>query len=44
MGKLCNTCKFIDGLNSIKDGGEFESNYCKLGKGNTEKRVLVFWI
>ena len=44
MGKLCNTCKFIDGLNSIKDGGEFESNYCKLGKEITGERGLVFWI
>ena len=42
--KLCNIFRFIDDLNSINDGGEFESNYSniypeelQLGKKNTNK-------
>ena len=42
--KLCNIFRFIDDLNSINDGGEFESNYSniypeelQLGKENTDK-------
>ena len=42
--KLCNIFRFIDDLNSINDGGEFESSYSniypeelQLGKGNTDK-------
>ena len=42
--KLCNIFRFIDGLNSISDGGEFESSYSniysvelQLGKENTDK-------
>ena len=42
--KLCNVCRFIDDLNSINDGAEFESSYSniypkelQLGKENTDK-------
>ena len=28
--KLCNIFRFIDDLNSINDGGEFESNYSNI--------------
>ena len=47
--KRCNIFRLIDGLNSINDGGEFESNYSniypqelQLGKGNTDKRETSF--
>ena len=43
--KLCNIFRFIDDLNSINDGGEFESNFSKiypeelqLSKENTDKQ------
>ena len=43
--KLCNIFRFIDDLNSINDGGEFERSYSnmypeelQLGKENTDKR------
>ena len=46
---LCNIFRFIDDLNSIIDGGEFESNYCniypeelQLGKENTDKHAASF--
>ena len=46
---LCNVSRFIDALNSINDGGEFESNYCNiyLGElelviGNTDKHEAGF--
>ena len=42
--KRCNIFRFIDDLNSINDGGEFESNYSniypeelQLGNENTDK-------
>ena len=42
--KLCNILRFMDDLNSINDGGEFESNYSntypkelQLGKGITAR-------
>ena len=42
--KLCNIFRFVDDLNSINEGGEFESNYSniypeelQLGKENTDK-------
>ena len=42
--KLCNVFRFIDDLNSINDGAEFESSYSniypkelQLGKENTDK-------
>ena len=42
--KLCNISRFIDDLNSINDGREFESNFSKicpeelqLSKENTDK-------
>ena len=47
--KLCNIFRFIDDLNSINDGGKFESSYCNiypeesyLGKENTEKHEARF--
>ena len=47
--KLCNIFSFIDYLNSINDGGEFESNYSniypeelQLGKENTDKHETSF--
>ena len=47
--KLCNIFRFIDDLNSINDGGEFESNYyniypeeLQLGKENTDKHQASF--
>ena len=47
--KLCNIFKFIDDLNSINDGGEFESSYSniypmelQLGKENTDKHEASF--
>ena len=47
--KLCNIFRFIDDLNSINDGGEFESNYSniypeelQLGKENTDKNETSF--
>ena len=47
--KLCNIFRFINDLNSIDDGGEFESNYSniypeelQLGKENTDKHETIF--
>ena len=47
--RLCNIFRFIDDLNSINDGGEFESNYSniypeelQLGKENTGKHETSF--
>ena len=47
--KLCNIFRFIDDLNSINDGGEFESSFSKiypeelqLGKENTDKNESSF--
>ena len=47
--QLCNIFRFIDDLNSINDGGEFESNYCdiyrdelELCKENTDKHEAGF--
>ena len=47
--KLCNIFRFIDDLNSINDGGEFESNYSniypeelQLGKESTDKHEASF--
>ena len=47
--KLCNIFRFINDLNSIDDGGEFESNYSniypeelQLGKENTDKHETNF--
>ena len=47
--KLCNIFRFIDDLNSINDGGEFESNYSNIypeelqqGKENTDKHEASF--
>ena len=47
--KLCNIFRFINDLNSIDDGGEFESNYSniypeelQLGKENTDKHETSF--
>ena len=47
--KLCNIFGFINDLNSINDGGEFESSYStiypaelQLGKGNTDKHEASF--
>ena len=47
--KVCNIFRFIDDLNSINDGGEFESNYyniypeeLQLGKENTDKHQASF--
>ena len=46
---LCNIFRFIDVLNSINDGGEFESNYSsiyheelQLAKENTDKHEASF--
>ena len=45
----CNIFRFIDDLNSINDGGEFESNYSniypeelQLSKENTDKHEASF--
>ena len=47
--KLCNIFRFIDDLNSVNVGGEFERNYSdfypaelQLGKGNTDKHEASF--
>ena len=47
--KLCNIFKFINDLNSINDGGEFESSYSniypeelQLGKENIDKHEASF--
>ena len=47
--KLCNIFRFIDDLNSMNDGGEFERNYSniypeelELGKENTDKHETSF--
>ena len=47
--KLCHIFRFIDDLNSINGGGEFESNYSnicswelELGKENTDKHEAIF--
>ena len=47
--KLCNIFRFIDDLNSINDGREFESKYSniypeelQLGKENTDKNEASF--
>ena len=47
--KLCNVLIFIVYLNTISDGGEFESNYSnispeelQLGKKNTDKHEAIF--
>ena len=47
--KRCNIFRFIDDLNSINDGGKFESNYSniypeelQLGKENTDKHEASF--
>ena len=43
--KLCNIFRFIDDLNSVNDGGEFESNHSKKlqkGKENTDKHETSF--
>ena len=47
--KLCNVFRFIDDLNSINDGREFESNYSniypeelQIGKENTDKHETSF--
>ena len=46
--KLYNIFRFIDDLNSINDGGEFESNYLtyseelQLGKENNDKNQASF--
>ena len=47
--KRCNIFRLIDGLNSINDGGEFESNYSniypeelQLSKENTDKHEASF--
>ena len=47
--KLCNIFRFIDDLNAISDGGEFESNFSNiypdeshLGKENTDKHEASF--
>ena len=47
--KLCNIFRFIDYLNSINDGGKFESNYSNIypkelqqGKENTDKHEASF--
>ena len=46
---LCNILRFIDDLNSINDGGEFESSYSniypkelQLGERNTDKHEARF--
>ena len=47
--KLCNIFRFTDDLNSISDGGEFESSYSSIyqeelqpGKENTDKHEASF--
>ena len=47
--KLCNIFRFIDDLNSINDGGEFENDYSniypeelQLGKENTDEHEASF--
>ena len=47
--KLCNIFRFLDDLNSIDDGGEFESNYSniypeelQLGNKNADKKETSF--
>ena len=47
--KFCNIFRFIDELNSINDGGDFESNYSniypeelQLGKESTDKHETSF--
>ena len=47
--KLCNIFRFIDDLNSVNDGEEFESNYSniypeelQLGRENTDKHEASF--
>ena len=46
--KLCNIFRFIDDLNTINDGGEFESSYSniytelQLGKEYTDKHEASF--
>ena len=47
--KLCNIFRFIDDLNSINDGGEFENNFSnicpeelQLNKENTDKNAASF--
>ena len=47
--KLCNIFRFIGDLNSVNDGGQFESNYSniyaeesQLGKENTDKHEASF--
>ena len=47
--KLCNSFRFINDLNSISDGGKFESSYSNiypeeshLGKENTDKNEARF--
>ena len=47
--KLCNIFRFIDDLNTISDGGEFESSYSniyteelQLGKEYTDKHEASF--
>ena len=47
--KFCNNCAFIDYLNSINDGREFESNYFNIypeglqpSKENTDKQDTTF--
>ena len=49
--KICISFRFIDDLNSINDGGEFESNYSdiypealQLGKENTDKHETSFLV
>ena len=49
--KNCVIFRFIDDLNSINDGGEFESNYSdiypeelQLGKENTDKHETSFLV
>ena len=47
--KLCNIFRFINDLNSLNDGGEFETNYSniypeelQLRKENTDKHEASF--
>ena len=49
--KLCNIFRFIDYLNSINDGGEFESSFSNIspeelqqGKENTDKHETSFLV
>ena len=48
--KLCNIFRFVNDLNSINDGGKFESSYSNiypeelhLDKENTDKYEASFW-